>query len=190
LPQKNNKHNNLETQKEFSKRDFEAIYEAYHKKVLNFVVKRVSLKETAEDLTSEIFEKIYKSIDDFQWQGITISAWIFRIARNRIIDYYRKNSKRKNDASIDDYSNTIVSSMKDSEDMMIESEEYTALYNSIREFNESDQYLIYYKFFEQLSNSDIAKLLNLSETNVGTKLHRIRKKLVKFIKKESSKKVW
>lgn len=180
---------NMDNKQSFSKKDFEEIYKYYHKKVQDFVYKRVSSKEVAEDLTSDIFEKIYKSIDDFKWQGITISAWIFRIARNRIIDYYRKNSKRKSDASLEDYSNVIVSSLKDSEDLMIESSEYAMLYNSIREFDEEDQYLIYYKFFEDLGNGEIASLMKLTETNVGTRLHRIRKKLSLYIKTLENKNI-
>jgi len=166
----------------FSKKDFESLYKYYKLKVFEFVARRVSIKEVAEDITSEIFEKIYKSLSDFKWQGITISAWIFRIARNSVIDYYRKNEKRKHDTSIYDYDNILESPLKQAEEMIIEDENHIALYNAIREFQEKDQYLIYYKFFEDLSNKDIAKLMKLSETNVGTRLHRLRKKLAKIIK--------
>lgn len=169
----------------FSKKDFDAIYAAMYERVLNFVRSRVSSKELAEDLTSEIFEKVYNSIDDFQWQGINIQAWIFRIARNRIIDYYRKNSKRKNDKSIYDVSNFIESKDKKEDEILLEQEEYKYLYDSIREFNEEDQYLIYYKFFEELSNKEIAELMKITESNVGTKLHRVRKKLGESIQRLS-----
>src|SRR5437016_2990318 len=101
----NNNDQQINEKRSYSKSDFEALYSEYHQRVLDFVAKRVGFKEVAEDLTSEIFEKIYKSINDFQWQGVTIAAWIFRIARNRIIDYYRTVSKSKNDASIYDLSN-------------------------------------------------------------------------------------
>lgn len=181
--------NEIDEKRSFTKNDFELIYKNYYKKVLEFVYKRVSSREIAEDLTSEIFEKILKSIEDFKWQGITISAWIFRIARNNIIDFYRKNSKRKTDSSLDDYSNIIESTLKNSEDMMIESQEYVNLYDSIREFDEEDQYLIYYKFFEDLSNNEIAKVMKMTETNVGTRLHRIRKKISKNLKKLDTKNI-
>lgn len=169
--------------KSFSKKDFSKLYKEMYKRVYEFVYKRIGTKEVSEDLTSDIFEKIYKSIDDFKWQGINVSAWIYRIARNRIIDYYRKSAKRRNDSSIYDLSNIIKSDEKKEDEIMLEREEYTYLYNSIREFNEEDQYLIYYKFFEELSNKEISDLTQLSETNVGTRLHRIRKKLLKIIKK-------
>lgn len=164
-----------------SKKDFDTLYEIYYKKVYDFTLKRVSDTHVAEDLTSSIFEKIVKSIDDFQWQGITVSAWIFRIARNRIIDYYRKNNKYKGNVSLDDVSNFIESKGQSTMEIMIDGEVQVKLYNAIREFKDDDQYLIYYKYFEGLNNKKIAKMMNMSETNIGTRLHRIRKKLKKYL---------
>lgn len=145
--------------------------------------KRVTSKEVAEDLTSEIFEKVYKTINDFQWQGVTLSAWLFRIARNHLIDYYRKNNKFKNDTSLDEIIDIVVSNSTPIEKQIEESETEVNLFKSISELEQEDQYLIYYKFYEEMSNKQISELTGISETNIGTKLHRIRKKLAKHITK-------
>lgn len=68
-------------------------------------------------------------------------------------------------------------------------EEEKELYNAIMGLDEEDQYLVYYKFFEELSNKEIAQLLDLTETNIGTKLHRTRKKLEKIINKNQKLKL-
>ena len=166
-----------------NKKDFDKLYEFYYKKVLAFVRKKVTDPHVAEDLTGDIFEKIIKSIKGFQWQGITLSAWIFRIARNTVIDFYRRSNKRKGNVSFEDYSQNLVSSDVSIETGMLQDEVQAKLYDAIREFNDEDQYLIYYKFFAEMSNKDIAKLMKMSETNTGTKLHRVRKKLRKYIGK-------
>lgn len=140
--------------------------------------------EVAEDLTGDIFEKILKSLNDFQWQGITVSAWIFRVARNHIIDYYRKNNKHKQDTPLEDVVNLITSGAPGVEAELENNQAEASLYMAIRELPEQDQYLIYYKFFEEMSNKKIAKLTGLSETNIGTRLHRIRRKLEKLLKYE------
>lgn len=155
-----------------------------------FVNKRVSNDTVAEDLTSEVFEKVLLSISDFKWQGITISAWIFKIARNHIIDYYRKNEKYKGERSLEDIVNYIESTIPAVDIEAEADEEEVELYNAIRELDEEDQYLVYYKFFEEMSNKEIAELLSHSETNVGTKLHRARKKLEKIIQKNQKKKLY
>jgi RNA polymerase sigma factor (sigma-70 family) len=180
LPDKEQKE--LIKKAKLDRKDFDKIYLHYYKKVLDFVRKRVSDQHTAEDITGDIFEKILKSINDFQWQGITLSAWIFRIARNTVIDHYRKYHNRKN-VSIDDMNDELVSNETMIETGMLEDEMQVKLYNAIREFEEEDQYLIYYKFFAEISNKEIAKLTGMSETNVGTKLHRVRKKLRNVLQK-------
>lgn len=169
-----------------STKDFELIYDTYYEKVLGFVKKRVTNQEVAEDLTGDIFEKILKYMEDFKWQGITVSAWIFRIARNHIIDYYRKNSKRKKDKSLEDVVNFVESSAPNVEVEIEADEEEQALYKAIQELAASEQYLVYYKFFEGMANKEIADLTGMTETNVGTKLHRIRKKIEEIIKETHS----
>lgn len=147
------------------------------------MAKRVGNSDIADDLTSEIFEKILKSVNDFQWQGITLSAWIFRIARNHIIDYYRKSNKYKLDRSLEDVANFIVSNTPNVEVEMQADEEDRELYKSLMLLDAEDQYLVYYKFFENMSNKDISRITKMSETNIGTRLHRVRKKLKQIIEK-------
>ncbi len=80
LAQKNPKH-------------FDSLYKLYHDKIYRYILSKVN-RETAvaEDLTSVTFEKALKNIGRFRWQGIPFSAWIYRIANNTIIDYYRKQN--------------------------------------------------------------------------------------------------
>ncbi|MCA9385285.1 sigma-70 family RNA polymerase sigma factor [Candidatus Dojkabacteria bacterium] len=160
-----------------SKKDFEVIYTTYHERIFNFVNSRVTKREDAEDLTALVFERVLKKLEDFQWQGVTITSWIYRIARNAIIDFYRKNSDRKKDSSVEQIGEFLESPDEKIEEVLIENEEEIALFNSIRELEEEDQFLVYYKFFEELSNKEIADITGLSETNVGTKLHRLRQRL-------------
>jgi RNA polymerase sigma factor (sigma-70 family) len=125
-----------------------------------------------------------RSIHDFQWQGITISAWIFRIARNSIIDYYRKMNNRKNDRSLEEIADFVVSKSIPVDIQLQAEEEEIELYSAISELNEEEQYLVYYKFFESMSNKEISDIMGMTETNIGTKLHRIRKKIAKIISKK------
>jgi len=186
----NNKDEKFVLKERFTKSDFTKLYKLFNKKILDFLSKKVSSREIAEDLTAEVFEKVFKTLGDYQWQGISVSAWIYRIARNHLIDYYRKNNKFKDDKSFDDVVNIVESNLPTAETEIVRDEEDVILYKAIRELNEEDQYLIYYKFFEDMSNSQIAQIVEQTETNVGTRLHRIRKKMEKLISKKSNEKVF
>lgn len=165
------------SKEELSNADYELVYTVYYERVFNFINSRVSKRVDAEDLTSHVFERVLKKLPDFQWQGVSIVSWIYRIARNAVIDFYRKNNDRKTDSSIELIGDFLESDEEKIDNIIIESDEQADLFNALREFEDEDQYLIYYKFFEELSNKEIAELTGLSETNVGTKLHRLRAKL-------------
>lgn len=68
---------------------FAELYDAYADRIYAFVYARVSHRETAEDLTSTVFMKALDKVESFK--GGSFSAWLYRIARNTVIDHYRTN---------------------------------------------------------------------------------------------------
>jgi len=76
------------------KEAFTELYEAYFDKLYRYVLVRIGNKAEAEDMTQQVFVKAYKSISSFRWKGVPFSAWLFRIAHNLVVDFYRKESKR------------------------------------------------------------------------------------------------
>lgn len=68
---------------------FGRLYDAYARKIYDFVYYRTHHRETAEDLTSDVFLKAFAKIGGFDAGKGTFSAWLYRIARNRVIDHYR-----------------------------------------------------------------------------------------------------
>lgn len=166
------------------KKNFEKVYEEYYQIVVHYLRKRINNKSLSEDLASEVFEKAFRAIDDFKWQGVSLSAWIFRIARNLLTDYYRKVGRFGESVSLTEIEDLFEDEEVSLHADLVKSEEELILYDAIREFREEDQFLIYYKFFEDLSNKEIAKITGLAETNVGTRLYRIRKKLRNILSKK------
>lgn len=167
-------------------RDFTKVYKENKPKIFNFIHKRINSKEDAEDITEEVFLKVYKNLADFKWQGVSIEAWIYKIARNSIIDFVRKKQKEKGNVILDEVENVIPNNDKDILLSLLDMEEEQVLYNSISGLTPEDQYLIYYRYFEELPIEEIANRLDLSETNIGTRLHRLRKKLLINLKTENA----
>jgi RNA polymerase sigma-70 factor (ECF subfamily) len=70
---------------------FDELYARYSPRVFGYLYQRLNGNhEEAEDLTAEVFAKVYEKIDGYQVQGAPLSSWLFRIAHNRLIDSVRR----------------------------------------------------------------------------------------------------
>ena len=73
---------------------FDELYRRYSPRVFGYLFQRLNGNaEEAEDLTADVFTRVYEKIDGFQPQGAPLSAWVFRIAHNRLIDAVRRKPK-------------------------------------------------------------------------------------------------
>ncbi|MBV9897546.1 MAG: sigma-70 family RNA polymerase sigma factor [Chloroflexi bacterium] len=74
---------------------FEELYARYSPRVFGYLFQRLNGDaEEAEDLTADVFARVYEKIDAFQPQGAPLSAWVFRIAHNRLIDAVRRRPRQ------------------------------------------------------------------------------------------------
>ncbi len=74
---------------------FGELYSIYLDRIYRYVFYQVSNKATAEDLTEEIFMKAWRGIGKYRWKGQPFAAWLYRIARNHVIDYYRTSRQHQ-----------------------------------------------------------------------------------------------
>jgi len=129
--------------------------------------------ENRKDLQQEILIQLWNAFTKFDGR-VKISTWIYRIALNTAISFYRKDCKHKDkkvtiDASIISLSN--LESDGSEIDMKI-----VMLYQFIERLNEMDKALILL-YLDDNKYKDIADILGISETNVATKINRIKKNL-------------
>lgn len=132
-------------------------------------------KSDRDDLIQEITIQIWKSIENFNEQ-YKWSTWIYRIALNTSISFYRKNRTHKGKTVDLDPLIEIPNSIDESS----EDEKFMLLRKFIRELKEIDKALILLHL-EGLSSQEIADIITTTQTNVTTKISRIKKKLkIKF----------
>lgn len=128
--------------------------------------------EDRKDLQQEIMIQLWNSFTKFDGR-VKISTWIYRIALNTAISFYRKDCiYKEKTVSIDASIISISIFESDSE----QEEKITLLYNFIEHLNEMDKALILL-YLDNNSYKEIAEILGISETNVATKISRVKKNL-------------
>jgi RNA polymerase sigma factor (sigma-70 family) len=160
---------------ETSSEAYAALYEQFMPKVYRYISFRIRDDHMAEDLTSTVFEKSFNNFDRFNPKKASFSTWIFTIARNTVIDHYRVYKK-------DEYLNSekITNAPADypsPEDEAIKTENTRRLRVFLARLNKREQEAIILKYSNGMSNREIAEVLNLTETNVGSILCRTIRKL-------------
>jgi len=154
---------------------FGQLYEEYFLSVYNYVSYRVGDRTTSEELTSDIFNKAISSFSRFDSSRASFSTWIFSIARNTLIDYYRgKGRARQLENNLK--MQVVMSSTTPEEDASVR-EERRKLRDCLTKLNDSERELIALKFGSGMNNREIAGLTGRSDSNVGTILCRIIRKL-------------
>lgn len=74
---------------------FVQVFNLYYKRIFNYTYYRINVKDDAEDLTSQIFQKVISKINTFNKDKAEFEIWLFAIARNTVNDYLRKSKIRK-----------------------------------------------------------------------------------------------
>jgi RNA polymerase sigma factor (sigma-70 family) len=154
---------------------FARLYDEFMPKVFSYIHFKVNDEKTTEDLTSRVFEKALSNFTKYSADKAAFSTWIFSIARNTVIDYYRTESKRKHldlDAALD-----VPSADPTPEEQFERESETDCLLRCLSRLDGQDQEILRLKFAGELTNRQIAKVLKLSESNVGVRLFRIIRQL-------------
>ena len=154
---------------------FGRLYEEYVSKIFQYVSYRIGDRTAAEDLTSDIFNKALTNFTKYDAGKAAFSTWIFSIARNTVIDYYRKRSREQKLQKEAESGATVFSASPEEE--LSRSEEARKLHDCLSLLKPTEQELISLKFSGEMTNREISRVTGLSESNVGTILCRAVRKL-------------
>ena len=158
----------IERAKECDSSAFARLYEYYYQGIYNYIYLRVSDVSQAEDLTSEVFMKVLESIDSFTFRGIPFSSWLYRIARNMMVDYYRSH-KEPVDLPLKD---EVLPAGKDPSDVFERELTQQELVRALSNLTEDQQEVVILRFVEGFSPSDVAQVLGKSEGAVKSLQYR------------------
>lgn len=156
--------------------NFASLYQEFFKPVFAYILCRVGQRALAEDLAACAWRKAYEKMALFDSQKGTFRQWIFTIARNEINMYYRLYYVRKFLSLTGFEENAFLSP---SQEDALQQEDTRALLNAMSILNRKERDLVALKFYSGMNNREIARQTGLSESNVGTLLHRSIAKLRK-----------
>ncbi len=135
---------------------FAHLYDAYLERIYRYVYFRVADDELAEDITSQVFLKVWEKLDTYQAGQSPFIAWLYRIAHNTVIDYYRTKK-----VSIPlDAANPVELSQDDEIDEKLDMQTISQqLREAMQELTDEQQQVLILKFVNGLSTSEIAQQL-------------------------------
>ena len=168
-------------------RAYDILMNKYHNAVFNIVYRMVHNKQEAEDLTQETFIKAYNSINYFN-EGYAFSTWLFKIATNHCIDFFRKRKLKtySMDEPVqykeDEIKHEYASSDPNVEHRMIDNEKTRILHEAIQKLPEKYRMAIILRHHEEKSYEEIARILNLPLGTVKARIFRAREMLKKNLK--------
>ena len=145
-----------------------ALYETYHSKIYNYAFLQLGDVQTAEDLASDVMLKMIESIQSYKFRGLPFGAWVFRIARNRLIDMHRRR-KRRGEV---DLSETLVSGLASPHVLAERALERGQLQVALRHLTAEQRQVIVLKFIQGFDNRSIGRIMGRSEGAIKSLQHR------------------
>ncbi|MED3563214.1 RNA polymerase sigma factor SigX [Bacillus xiapuensis] len=161
---------------------FDELYDKYHHDVFQFLFYMVRNKEHAEDLVQEVYIRVFKSYNRFEGKS-SERTWLFSIARNVAIDFFRKQKGWK-DRLLEKF-DWSTSQVKDEypipEEITVQKEEIMSVYKCFEYCTVDQRSVIILRYIHDLSIAETAEALGWTESKVKTTQHRSLKILKKHM---------
>ena len=138
-----------------SELDMESIYRAYSGKVMAYLMARLRNTAEAEDLCSEVFEKVLTKLEGYDQSKAAIGTWIFSITRNTLIDHYRKTRPSDElDENLSDDSEVDAD--------LLRNETLSELAQALRRLPKELMDIVVLRYYDRKPLTEIAKIMGLS----------------------------
>jgi RNA polymerase sigma-70 factor (ECF subfamily) len=151
------------------------LYDRYHESIFRYIWARVSDYQLAEDLTGDVFTRMVTNLPRYRYTGTPFQAWLYRIARNLVIDNHRKASTR-NELLLGSEVNNRVDEQNPAQiaEDQIFIEEVIAMLKGLKPYKQD---VIILRFIIGLSLKEVSKILGKTIGSVKVTQHRALKEL-------------
>ncbi|MCW3076573.1 MAG: rpoE [Bacteroidetes bacterium] len=158
---------------------FAPLYDKYYKQIFNYLYQRMEDKDSAFDITGQVFLKALINLNTYQFKGVPFASWLYRIAYNEMMQLFRsQKDKRAVNADIGD----LRFICEENEEPFFE-EYIPVIKRLILQLDNDDLQMVEMRFFEKRPFKEIAEILDITEVNAKVRMYRIIEKLKKSLSK-------
>ncbi len=168
-------YNALAERATYDQEAFSELYDYFFPRVYSYVFAKVKNNDTADDVISTTFEKVFLHLKDYDSTKGAFSTWIFRIAINEMASFYRKQTALKETTWEEFFDPADKRATPEQQVVSKEGDRY--LLCALEKLPERERKIVSMKYFMGISNKEIAEALDMTATNVGVILHRSLGKL-------------
>ncbi|HEU4759428.1 MAG TPA: sigma-70 family RNA polymerase sigma factor [Dehalococcoidia bacterium] len=146
----------------------EALYQTYYPKIYSYAFLQMGDVQAAEDLASDVMLKMLESLQNYKLKGLPFGAWVYRIARNRLIDLHRRRRRRGEV----DLSETLSATLASPQALAERALERGQLQVALKHLTDEQRQVIVLKFIEGFDNRSVGRIMGRSEGAIKSLQHR------------------
>ncbi len=148
---------------------FAVLYRENVQAIYRYVYHRVSDRHLAEDITGDVFTKAIEGLGRYQDTGNPFLAWLYRIAHDRVIDYYRKVNRQPTESDIEEQSIPIESDMDSG---LVQEQISSVLQTAIADLTPEQQQVVMLRFVEGYRIEKVAGIMGKNANAIKALQHR------------------
>jgi RNA polymerase sigma-70 factor (ECF subfamily) len=158
---------------------FGQLYEHFATSIYRFLFAKLSSPQDAEDLTGEVFLRTWQALPSYRRQGAPFAAFLFQVARNALIDQYRRSGREGPNLSPED--DQVPDQDADPADAVALHFEHQELHHKLGQLREDYRLVLELRFLGELSPTEIASVMERTPGAVRVLQHRALKALRKLM---------
>jgi RNA polymerase sigma-70 factor, ECF subfamily len=149
---------------------FEVLYNHYFPRIFGYIFKRLGNREASEDILSSTFLKAFTNLKKYQSRGFSFGAWLYRIATNNLMDYYRRQ-KPGMEVELEE-ANAGELSGADPAAVVAQKQERAVIEKVLNQMPARYREVIQLRYFAELEIEEIAGALKISKVHASVLIHR------------------
>lgn len=171
----------LKTAQDGNAEAYGEIYERYAPAIFRYVYAHLSDRHDAEDLTEEVFLRVWRSLPNYRQRGVPFVAYLYHVARNALVDHHRRSKYVAQNVSIED--GQLASHESGPAEVLVATLEHQELHHVLQKLRSEYRDVLVLRFLAELSPEETARAMEKSVGSVRVLQHRalaaVRKLLVR-----------